>query len=126
MSGMDPRVAPTPLFIPAGMSWFGLVAAPAAWSLNHVAGYALVGWACASGQFFVLPLLTCVLLLVALAGAWRAAADACRFGSAELSDARVDGRARFAALAGLGLSVLVALVLALDVLAELVIGPCPR
>jgi len=126
VSGMDPRAAPTPLFIPAGMSWFGLVAAPAAWSINHVAGYALVGWACASSQFFALPLLTCALLLVALTGAWRAAADLRRLGSAELTEARVDGRARFAALAGLGLSILVALVLALDMLAEFVIGPCPR
>jgi hypothetical protein len=123
---MDPRTAKTPVFAPNGASWFGLLAAPLAWSIYHVCGYALVPSICETADRRVLHLVTGFALAVALTGLFVALRDERRRSSASPSDAGADGRSRFMAIAGIGLSALCALALVLDGVAQILLDPCQR
>jgi hypothetical protein len=96
--------------------WFGLLAAPIAWTIELIVNYSLEEWfACApstrdEGRVLglsvdtVAVLITSVLAAVALAGLL--VSLACRRGLQETDDGHIDQRARWMALAGIFNSVL--------------------
>jgi hypothetical protein len=95
----------------------GLFLAPFAWASQLLINYSLTPTACAESREWLLHLVSLGMLLVALIGALiaRGAWTRLTSGSTVHGDAREAGR-RFLALAGLGLSLFVALVIvALDI-----------
>jgi hypothetical protein len=102
--------------------WFGTLAGPIAWAARFTASYAFVEPACATGAWWLLPMLTAAgVLVTAVAGliAWRAWRS---FPAAD--GGAVFGRRRFMAFAGVSLSVLFIVVTLAESLPMLWIGPC--
>jgi len=90
--------------------WVGVLGAPLVWLVCLQVNYSLAPWACHTGQKNVLGVATIVALILVLgAGAaawitWRAAGA-----TAATEEGGEHGRSRFMALAGLGVSGLIAL-----------------
>ena len=121
--------------------WFGLTAAPAAWSIAEVAGYALAGRHCALDQHGVDPGSIAVLVATMVLGAagWAAAAGNVRDvrrasrsahetpGTDRAGEPRArTSRARFMAVSGLLASSLFLAGIALFVVATLTVRVCER
>ena len=111
--------------------WFGVLAGPAAWSLQILVGYSAEEIACSAGsqtetlvgvsiEAFILVLhiaLTAVTVLAGLVSyrCWRATAH---------GDSSTGGRARWMALAGMMVSVLFAIVIVSGFLPTLFLDSC--
>jgi hypothetical protein len=107
------------------LSWFGMGAAPFAVALHQVGGYVLAHIACQSGLNWPLHVLSLLSLALALAGVAVALRDGSRNRGA-LDGAAVSERSRFLALLALGGSLLLALVIAGQAIAEFYFDPCQR
>ncbi|MGH7523696.1 MAG: hypothetical protein ACREK8_05270 [Gemmatimonadales bacterium] len=125
----------------AARLWFGLTAAPAAWSIAEVAGYALAGRHCALDQPSVAMGSLAVLIATMVLGAagWAAAVTNVRDVRRASRSTRETpanhpavesttpiGRARFMAVSGLLASSLFLAGIALFVLATLTVRVCER
>lgn len=104
--------------------WFAVLAGPAAVATNQLTGYALTKWACASGHTFVLTAIAGVTLLLALSGAWVGWSCRRRLRDANEHGGRIIDRSYFAALIGVGLSLLTALLIVLQAFPHFVLSPC--
>jgi hypothetical protein len=105
----------------------GMFLAPFAWGSQLLINYSLTPTACATGQPWLLHLVSLAAVLAALGGAliaWRATARLTS-GSTEEGDNREVGR-RFLALGGLGLSLFFALVILALELPTWWLDPCQR
>ena len=107
-----------------GLLWFAVLVGPIAVATNMFAGYALTKWACASGQTFVLTAIALVMLMVALSGAWVGWSCRQRLLDANEDGGRVVDRSYFAALVGIGLSLITGLAIALQTFPHFVLSPC--
>lgn len=103
---------------------FAVLSGPTALALNMFAGYALVKWACASGHTFVLTTITAVMLGLALTGAWVGWTCRDRLRGANEEGARIIDRSYFAALVGIGLATISALLLVMQAYPHFVLSPC--
>jgi hypothetical protein len=105
--------------------WAGVALGPLAWGLNVQGVYALAHFSCektrASGA-----ILSAILILVALAGTAISARAVRQGAGAEWTDAQGGGPRTFMAWLGVGTGVLFALVIANQLAASLMIGPCLR
>ena len=104
--------------------WFAVLSGPIALALNMFAGYALVKWTCASGHTFVLTGITVVMFGLALTGVWVAWTCRNRLRDANEHGGRVIDRSYFAAVIGIGLATLSALLLVLQAYPHFVLSPC--
>jgi hypothetical protein len=120
--------------------WFGLFGAPAVWSLQLLASYALVAHGCyPDAEPLALPVVPALRALVLGTGAaalavallaggsawrsWRATRHGEDGGEEVLLDAS-DGRTRFMALAGILLSAVFLLGIVMNVVPLLLLSPC--
>ena len=104
--------------------WFAVLAGPAALFANLFAGYALVKWACGTGQTFVLTAIDVAMLALALAGAWVGWMCRNRLQGANEHGGRIIDRSYFVASIGVGLAVINALLIALQAYPHFVLSPC--
>ncbi|MFL6230182.1 MAG: hypothetical protein ACJ741_15530 [Pyrinomonadaceae bacterium] len=106
--------------------WAGLLVAPAAWAAQQLALYTMVPWACQTGHFFALHLVTLAAMLVAAAGALVAWRNWTRAGREESSDDRGGAlaRTRFLSVLGLVESLFFVVVIAAQGLAAFILHPC--
>lgn len=105
--------------------WIGVLLAPFAFLLNLEISYALVPWACSTGQLFWPHVASCGSLLLALLGAftaWRNWQKTGREWQSETGSARA--RSRFMAILGLLMSGLFSLVILAQWIANFIIDPC--
>jgi hypothetical protein len=137
MATAELRPAPPAADVARAALWFGIVGAPAAWTLHELVGSALAGGACHPGPALGQVLtpstawtLDLVLALVALAAglaalwaayrSWRRTTGPVRIRPGEASPGGLheaaEGRARFMALAGILLSAVFTFTIALDAL----------
>jgi hypothetical protein len=114
----------TPTFTVA--PWAGLAAGPACWAINTQLNYALVPWFCGRG-LNVVPVIAAVLIAVSLAGAVWSWLAWSRYEGPSLQLPEQDGHPG-SLLAGLGVAagVLFALVIVMQGVAGLILGPCLR
>jgi hypothetical protein len=96
--------------------WAGVLGAPLAWSLQLQVGYALVPWVCRHQVHWVLPALTVLFVLIAVACGLLSWRDFHRSGPA--------GRTRFLGALGLMTSSLFGLVILAQGIAWFFIDPC--
>jgi len=105
--------------------WAGVALGPLAWGLNLQGVYALAHFSCektrGSGA-----ILSAILVLVALAGTAISARAVRQGASAEWTDGQGGGPRTFMAWLGVGTGVLFAVVIANQLAASLMIGPCLR
>lgn len=130
------------------MLWFGLLAAPAAFLIDLVVSFAMVGWSCGSDQRVVPWLVTAAAAAVAAAGAWRAwvswriigrdahprgegveKSSPHSSGHTLANELRTDapdaeGRSRFMALAGIAGSLFFLFLILASVVPALLLAPC--
>lgn len=107
--------------------WAGLLLAPVAWGAQQAALYAMVGWACQTGHFFVMHLVSVAAIILAAVGAlisWRNWQRAGRGESDDDDSAGALARSRFLAVAGLVTGAFFALVIFAQWLASFVLHPC--
>ena len=104
--------------------WFSVLAGPAAVATNMFAGYALTKWACASGHTLVLTAIAAAMLVVALGGAWVGWSCRQRLLDATEHGGRIVDRSYFAALVGIGLSLITGLAIVLQTFPHFVLSPC--
>ena len=105
--------------------WIGVLGGPLVWACDLQVAYWLVYHACHTNN--MLPLYVETLLLMALCVvpfviSWRIFRQ---FPAADRQGGQPEDRARFLALAGLGLSVMFFIVLAAAAVPRLVLTPCP-
>jgi hypothetical protein len=105
--------------------WAGVALGPLAWGVNVQSVYALAHFSCektsTSGA-----ILSAILIIVALAGTTISARAVRRGAGAEWTDAQGGGPRTFMAWLGVGTGVMFALVIANQLAASLMIGPCLR
>jgi hypothetical protein len=106
--------------------WAGLLAAPVAWAAQQLTLYTMVPWACQTGHFFAMHLVSAAAILVAAFGALVAQRSRQRAGREPADDDRAGAlpRSRFLSVAGLVASGFFALVIFAQWLAVVVIHPC--
>jgi hypothetical protein len=106
--------------------WVGLLAAPVAWAAQQLTLYTMVPWACQTGHFFAMHLVSLAAILVAAFGALVARGNWGRAGREQSDDDRAGAlpRSRFLSVAGLVASGFFALVIFAQWLAVVVIHPC--
>jgi hypothetical protein len=111
---------------PWTVSWSGLAVGPAAWAIDTQLNYALVDWACAKG-WNPTPAIAAVLTLISLAAAASSFVAWQRHDGPGMPIPEQDGHPR-QLLSGIGVAagVLFAVVIALQGLAGLMLGPCLR
>jgi hypothetical protein len=109
-----------------GTSWAGLAVGPSAWAINTQLNYALVPWFCGRG-LNVVPVIAGLLVLLSLAGALWSWIAWERHEGPGLHLPEQDGHPRHL-LSGIGvaLSVLFAVVIAMQGVAGLILDPCLR
>ena len=108
------------------VSWTGLAIGPASWALATQLNYALVDWSCGKGRNPA-PVIAAVLAAISLAGAASSFVAWQRHEAPRIPLIEQDGRPR-SLLAGIGVAagVLFAIVIALQGIAGLLVGPCLR
>jgi hypothetical protein len=105
--------------------WLGLLVAPVAWAAQQQALYTMVAWACQTGHFFALHLVTFAAMAVAATGALVAWRTGSRAGGEESDDREgAVARTRFLSLLGLAESLFFVLVIAAQGIAAFVLHPC--
>jgi uncharacterized membrane protein YjdF len=106
--------------------WAGLLVAPLAWAAQQQSLYTMVAWACQTGHFFALHLVTFAAMAVAAAGALVAWRTGSRAGGEESDDDRggAVARTRFLSMLGLAESLFFVLVIAAQGIAAFVLHPC--
>ena len=104
--------------------WFSVLAGPAAIALNILAGYALVKWACATDRTFVLTAIAVAMLGLALAGGWVGWRCREQLRDANEHGGRIMDRSYFAAVVGIGLATLSALLIVMQAYPHFVLSPC--
>lgn len=103
----------------------GLLLAPVAWGAQQETLYTMVSWACQSGHFVVMHLVSLAAVLVALAGALVAWRNWDRLGRTEPGgEGGAAGRSRFLAASGVVSSLFFALVIVAQWIATFVLHPC--
>jgi hypothetical protein len=105
--------------------WAGVALGPLAWGLNLQAVYAFAHFSCEKTRMSG-GILSAVLIIVALAGTAMSARAVRRGAGAEWTDAQGGGPRTFMAWLGVGTGVMFALVIANQLAASLMIGPCLR
>jgi hypothetical protein len=105
--------------------WAGVALGPLAWGLNLQGVYAFAHFSCEKTKMSG-AILSVVLIIVALVGTAISARAVRRGAGAEWSDAQGGGPRTFMAWLGVGTGVLFALVIANQLAASLMIGPCLR
>lgn len=104
--------------------WFAVLAGPAALFTNQFAGYALVKWACASSQTFVLTAIDIAMLGLSLAGAWVGWMCRERLRGATEFGGRIIDRSYFLAIIGTGLALISALLIVMQAYPHFLLSPC--
>jgi hypothetical protein len=104
--------------------WFSVLAGPAALFANQFAGYALVKWACATGNTFVLTAIDVAMLAVALAGAWVGWRCRARLREATEYGGSIIDRSYFLAIVGMGLALVTALLIVMQAYPHFILSPC--
>ena len=105
--------------------WIGVLGGPLVWAADLLGAYWLVYHVCHTNSMVplyletVLALALCVVPFVIAWRMWRQFPDAHRKGG------QADDRARFLAMAGMGLSVMFFIVLVAAAVPRLVLTPCP-
>ncbi|MCA1815305.1 MAG: hypothetical protein LC746_02645 [Acidobacteria bacterium] len=103
----------------------GLLLAPVAWGAQQQTLYTMVPWACQSGHFFVMHLVSIAAVAVALVGSLVAWRNWDRLGRGEPGEeGGAAGRSRFLAAAGVIASLFFALVICAQWIATFVLHPC--
>jgi len=104
----------------------GLAMGPAAWAIDTQLNYALVQWACGRA-WNPIPVIAGVLVLVSLAGAASSLLAWRRHNGPGMAMPEQDGHPRYL-LSGIGVAagLLFGIVIALQGLAGLLLGPCLR
>jgi len=100
--------------------WSGIMAGPAAWAVGLELRYALVPWACRTGEQWVLTAISALMLLVAAAGfflSWRG------WQAGEGDDSRPT-RVRFMAVGGMLLSAAFFLTIIAGTIPDFFLRPC--
>jgi len=105
--------------------WAGVALGPLAWGLNLQGVYAFAHFSCEKTRMSG-AVLSAVLIIVALFGTVISARAVRRGAGAEWADAQGGGPRTFMAWLGVGTGVLFALVIANQLAASLMIGPCLR
>src|SRR4051812_73396 len=107
-------------------SWAGVAIGPAAWAIDTQLNYALVQWACGRA-WNPIPVIAGVLVLVSLAGAASSLLAWRRHNGPGMAMPEQDGHPRYL-LSGIGVAagLLFGIVIALQGLAGLLLGPCLR
>jgi hypothetical protein len=105
--------------------WFAVFAGQVAWLFDMEIGYLLVYWACGTKQTWVLPAVTAIAFLVALAGAVTSLlASRIVTTGVEMEGTDVPAIERFLGVAGVALNVLaMAVILGMGV-PRLMLDPC--
>jgi hypothetical protein len=106
--------------------WAGLAVGPAAWATNTQLNYALLNWSCGRG-WSPTPAIAAVLTVISLAAGALSFLVWQRHEGLRISIPEPDGRTQ-RLLSGIGFAagVLFAVVIALQGLAALLLGPCLR
>jgi hypothetical protein len=109
-----------------GRSWAGIAAGPACWAINTQLNYALVPWFCGRG-INIVPIIAAILVLISLVGALRSWLAWGRYEGPGVHIPEQDGHPRHL-LSGIGVAagVLFAIVIAMQGIAGLILGPCLR
>jgi hypothetical protein len=108
--------------IRGGISWAGLAAGPTAWAVSTQLNYSIAHWQC-TAKTYPSPWFSALAILIALAGAalsWRAVSDP----GHGVSPPETMRTRRFVAGASVGIGVLFALVMLMQMAAGLVFGGC--
>jgi hypothetical protein len=104
--------------------WVSLLSGPAAWTVNQLAGYALVKPVCVSGQYLALAAISAAALTAALAGVWIGARCLRRLAGADLAGGGQANRSRFLAISAIGLNLLLALLIATAAVPPFILQSC--
>jgi uncharacterized membrane protein YidH (DUF202 family) len=105
--------------------WAGVALGPLAWGINLQTVYALAHFSCEKTRLSG-GIVSAILVIVALAGTAISARAVRRGAEAEWLDPQGGGPRTFMAWLGVGTGVLFALVIANQLAASLMIGPCLR
>lgn len=111
---------------PWTFSWSGLAIGPAAWAIDTQLNYALVDWACGKG-WNPTPAIAAALALISIAAAGSSLVAWRRHDGPGMRIPQQDGRPH-RLLSGIGVAagLLFAIVIALQGLAGMLLGPCLR
>lgn len=106
--------------------WLGLLLPPIAWALQQSTLYTMVPWACQTGHFFALHLVSLTAFVAALLGAFVSRRNWERAGREQSDDDRGGAlpRTRFMSVLGLSCGLFFALVIFAQWLAVVVVHPC--
>lgn len=106
--------------------WAGLLLPPVAWALQQSTLYTMVPWACQTGHFFAMHLVSLASFALALLGALVSWRNWQRAGREQSDDDRAGAlaRSRFMSVLGLSAGLFFALVVFAQWLAVAVIHPC--
>lgn len=122
MTGLRVRTA----LWPWSASWAGLALGPASWALNTQINYALVNWECSGGKN-PLAVIAAVLAVVSLAGALSSWVAWRRYDASGVPVPEQDGHPyRLLSAIGVGFGILFAIVIAMQGIAGIFLGPCLR
>ena len=104
--------------------WFAVLAGPVAVATNMLAGYALVKWACASGNTFVLTTIALAALVLALAGVGVGWVCRQQLLNANEHGGRIVDRSYFIAVLAVAFGLLNALLIVMQAYPHFVLSPC--
>ncbi len=116
----------------SALLWFGVLAGPAAWSIEIIVGYGVEEIACSAGtvgeEIEGISVEPIIVLLTLFLGAIAAAAGLVAFGCLRRvrasRDAAADGRAEWMAIAGIVTSAIFAILILVNLFSVVFLGVC--
>ena len=108
--------------------WAGVLLGPIAWAVHQQTSYALVRWACLTGNRMILHVVSLAFLLLAITGgviSWRLYLQV-REKSLAHSDESDAPRPQFMSVLGMTTSIMFSLIIVAQAIPSFILDPCQR